>query len=192
MFFRLFFICFLSCSLVENPYQSGLINLRHLNGSVAYAGNVKSAKSDSISRYYDSQRIFEPPSVGDDNSPLNLVTANALVWKKAFEMVGGFNESYPLAGGEDVDLGLRLLQVGKISYAPESVVLHDLDNGFVRFIKRFHRYGIGNRLVSLVHDLDFSPRRFRPNQRGVVNSFLALCQYLSLLWGYKRKLVYIQ
>src|ERR1700739_2871757 len=49
------------------------------NGSIAYAGNVKSLKSDLLSQYYESQEILLPLKIyeGGNNVPQYLITANA-------------------------------------------------------------------------------------------------------------------
>ncbi len=61
--------------------------LTAMNGSVGYAGNVKAWGNDPLSRYYESQEILLPPTIVEDGHilPEYLVTANALVWKKALE-----------------------------------------------------------------------------------------------------------
>ena len=88
------------------------------NQSVAYAGMVKSVGKDLISKYYESQEILMPLKIRDEKGnfiPQYLITANCLIWKEAFINIGGFNEKIELAGGEDVDLGLRLSQIGNLS-----------------------------------------------------------------------------
>lgn len=54
-------------------------------------------------------------------------TANFSVRKSAFESIGGFDESFPnKPGGEDVDLGLRMIKKGyHIVNVPEALVHHD-------------------------------------------------------------------
>ena len=155
-----------------------------IDGSLAYAGQVKSLKNDLLSSYYDSQAIFWPP-IGPEASPQYLVTANAMVWKSAFDLIGGFNETYPLAGGEDVDLGIRLSRIGKISYAPGSQVLHDVETSLWAFLKRFYRYGAGSKLVSQLLGVEMKPRPFRPLKPTLAHWCLARLQYIGLQAGYK-------
>ena len=161
---------------------SGYLNV--LNGSVAYAGNVKSLGDDKLSQYYESQEILLPLKTSHDFVPQYLITANAFVWREAINKTGGFNENIKVASGEDVDLGLRLSQIGRLSYAFESVVFHNFDDGFSGFIKRFRRYGKGNKIVSELYKTDVKPRPFRPNEKSITNYFLAIIQYLSLTYGY--------
>lgn len=154
-----------------------------MNGAVGYAGFVGSSTVDRLSRYYESQEILFPPRVHGDR-PQYLITANALVWREAFEAVKGFDESYPLAGGEDIDLGFRLSQVGTLSYAPTSVVRHDFGDGYRGFIRRFVRYGRGNRRLAHRYQIDLAPRPFAPVVRTWHNWCAAAVQFICLAWGY--------
>lgn len=158
------------------------------NNSVAYAGNIKSLNDDKLSKYYESQEILIPLKTYDENGnfvPQYLITANSLIWKKAFTEIGGFDERIAIAGGEDVDLGLRLSQVGNLSYAFDSIAFHDFSDGVIGFYKRFKRYGQGNRLVEEIWKTDLSPTFFRPNERNLINEILAKFQYIGLKIGYK-------
>ncbi|HEU0299911.1 MAG TPA: glycosyltransferase, partial [Longimicrobium sp.] len=154
-----------------------------MNGSIAYAGYVTSRGADRLSRYYESQDILVPPRVREDR-PQYLITANALVWRRAFEAVGGFDERYPLAGGEDVDLGFRLSQIGLLSYAPTSVVRHNFSDGYGGFVRRFIRYGRGNRKLARDYRINLRPKPFIPVRQGVFNWCAALAQFLCLSLGY--------
>ncbi|MCW3071072.1 MAG: glycosyl transferase [Bacteroidetes bacterium] len=157
------------------------------NGSVAYAGNIKSYGKDLLSKYYESQEILLPlKTVNSKNEfvPQYLITANTLVWKEAFLKINGFNENISIAGGEDVDLGLRLSEVGELSYAFESTAIHKFDDGLKGFYKRFVRYGQGNRLVEELWQTKMKPNRFRPNISTPFNEIVAVLQFLFLLKGY--------
>ncbi|WP_299113019.1 glycosyltransferase [uncultured Winogradskyella sp.] len=173
------------------PTQSLLKGyLKSDNKSVAYAGNIKPLKNNSLSKYYESQEILIPLKTYNANGdfvPQYLITANALIWKQAFQDIGGFNEKITIAGGEDVDLGLRLSEIGNLSYAFESIAIHDFSDGIIGFYKRFKRYGIGNRLVQELWQTDLKPTLFRPNERTLANEFFAKFQYFSLIKGYKKE-----
>ncbi|MDI1355111.1 MAG: glycosyltransferase [bacterium] len=161
--------------------------LKSENGSVGYAGNVKSFGNDKLSAYYESQEILVPAKIYNNKgvfTPQYIITANALVWKKAFEDIGGFNETMDLAGGEDIDLGLRLSEIGDLSYCFESIVLHDFSDGWAGFRKRFIRYGRGNRIVARIWEADLTPRLFRANKKTLFNVVAAKLQFLFLAIGY--------
>ena len=156
------------------------------NGSVGYAGAVLSNGQDFISKYYESQGILMPSS-SDQNGrmcPDYLITANALVWKAALQRIGGFNESIRIAAGEDIDLGFRLREIGNLGLAASSVVYHDFNDGIVGFMKRFKRYGKGNRILAGIYSLNMKPRGIKARKECLGNSILAYLQYMSLLWGY--------
>lgn len=160
------------------------------NGSVGYAGNIKANGKDIISKYYEQQEILVPPKVYErpnEPRPDYLITANCLVWRPAFEKVGGFNESIKIAGGEDIDLGFKLLNVGQLSYAFDSIAKHNFGYGLRDFKERFVRYGYGNKIISKLYDLDLKPKAFKPNKQTPINFILAFMQYIWLTTGYKNK-----
>jgi len=74
---------------------------RAMSGAIAYAGVVRAARDDPLSRYYETQGIFSPPPVWHQGRerPTYLITANALGGRGALAQVGGFDEHFPDAGG---------------------------------------------------------------------------------------------
>ena len=161
--------------------------IEELNGAIAYAGNVKSYGTDRLSKYYESQEILIPLKIYDNNkiaTPQYLITANALVWRKGLEKIGGFNENIKIASGEDIDLGLRVSQIGRLSYAFESIVYHNFDDGLKGFFRRFRRYGKGNKIIQELYQTDTKPRPFVANDNKLINNVFAKLQYLALLYGY--------
>jgi glycosyltransferase involved in cell wall biosynthesis len=179
-------ILFTDSDCIPSPtFLSGYIVA--MNGSVGYAGQVKAWGKDSLSRYYESQYILTPP-VLDENGvtrPEYIVTANALVWKTALSAIGGFNETISIAAGEDIDLGFRLREIGSLSYAPMACVYHNFNDGFLGFIRRFVRYGKGNKIISQLYTLDLTPRKFQARQPSIFNRILSRIQYVCLAWGYR-------
>ncbi len=161
--------------------------LQDANGAIGYAGSIYAATSDCIPFYYEQQGILTPPFLLEEGvaHPTSLITANALVWKPALIQIGGFDEQFSQAAGEDLDLGLRLWQVGPLSYAPDAQVAHAFEPGLRCFIKRFVRYGRGNRLLSQCYNVDLSPRPFLSTRSLWSHRCLAILQYLCLWWGYQ-------
>lgn len=178
-------ILFLDSDCLPTP---GLINgyQQALNGAIAYTGMVQAEQHNPISHYYDTQRILHPLPLWDDGEerPAYLITANALVWREALAQVGGFDEHFPSAGGEDIDLGLRLWSVGSLAYAPSAQILHTFEPYLLAFVRRFVRYGRGNHLLATRYQADLAPHWFVPRHRSFINWFLAGVQFLSLWWGY--------
>ncbi len=157
------------------------------SNAIAYAGNVKSLNKTWLSKYYETQEILIPLKTmnhANEFVPQYLITANCLVWKKAFEEIGGFNENITIAGGEDIDLGLRLSQIGNLEYAFQSITLHNFDDGIIGFWKRFKRYGKGNKMIEKLYKTNMKPSLFRPNKRTIINEIIAKLQWLALTIGY--------
>lgn len=175
-------ILFTDSDCIPSPtFLSGYLD--QSNGAIGYAGTVKSLAKDRISSYYEDQRILMPS--GDSfGCPEYLITANSLVWRRALDEVGGFEEEITIAAGEDVDLGFRLRGIGSLSFADSSIVYHDFNDGLLGFIHRFARYGRGNHELSSRYSLNIKPRPFKPAKNGVLNSTLASLQYLSMLYGW--------
>lgn len=171
------------------PTNSFLIGyLKAQNGSIGYAGNVEAYGGDIISKYYEQQEILIPPKVYEQSNqsrPDYLITANCLVWRPAFYQVGGFNEKIRIAGGEDIDLGFKLLSIGQLSYAFDSIAKHNFGDGLRDFRDRFIRYGRGNKIISQLYGLNLKPTTFKPNKRTPINFILAFMQYTWLTVGYK-------
>ena len=156
-------------------------------GAVAYAGNIKSVGNGLLSNYYISQEILIPLKTENSERkfvPQYLITANCLVLKSAFEEINGFNEKIKIAGGEDVDLGLRLSQIGRLEFALNSVVKHNFNDGILGFANRFRRYGKGNRIIEDIYGTKMKPNIFRPNKKSIWNEIFAKLQWIFLLIGY--------
>ena len=85
--------------------------------------------------------------------PQAIVTANALVAGIALSFIGGFDETFTKAAGEDLDLGLRLRRLGVIAWAEKAVVTHLFPENREDFVRRFKRYGSGNRHLEVKHNL---------------------------------------
>lgn len=166
-------------------FISGYLKVQ--DGSVGYAGNIKADRHGIISKYYEQQEILMPPKVYEQPNrprPDYLITANCLVWREAFEKVGGFNEQIKIAGGEDIDLGFKLLNIGQLTYAFDSVAKHNFGNGLRGFRERFMRYGQGNRIVGELYKLDLKPKPFMPQKRTPINFVLAILQHHWMLKGF--------
>jgi len=107
-----------------------------------------------------------------------------MVWKSSLEKIGYFNENINIAAGEDIDLGWRLLEIGNLDYAFNSVIYHNFDDGIIGFCQRFIRYGKGNKIISKMYEIDLKPKVFSPNKLSFINQVLSKLQYICLLWGY--------
>jgi glycosyltransferase involved in cell wall biosynthesis len=80
---------------------------------------------------------------GADNN-LMLISNNVAYKKGAFTAVHGFNESFPLAAGEDMELGFRLVANGfRQRYWPAAEVAHHHNLSRWGHVQQQFRYGRG-------------------------------------------------
>jgi GT2 family glycosyltransferase len=115
--------CYLLPDALHNFQQAS-------DGAIAYAGGVNAAGNSLLASYYDTHQILVPFGLANDGTVRHVVTANALVWREAFAIVGGFDACFYMSAGEDVDLGLRLGQIGRIKYVADAAVSHDYGGYF--------------------------------------------------------------
>lgn len=180
-------VAFVDSDCLPDPEWSSSF-ARGWDGEVAVQGRVRPLGGGRLSRFYESQGILRPMSWSHDGRPRYLITANALVWRDALEAIGGFDESFRLAAGEDVDLGLRLSAVGKLRWCAEASVAHEFEDSFISFLRRFARYGRGNRtLASRVDEgleAQLRPRPFLAQSGQLEDHALALVAFGSLGAGW--------
>ncbi|MCM2275659.1 MAG: glycosyltransferase [Candidatus Didemnitutus sp.] len=155
---------------------------------VAISGPVEGAGDGLINRFMTEQGILNPPKARllyDIMLPQALVTANALVSGLAFSFVGGFDETFKIAAGEDLDLGIRLRRLGLIGWAEQAKVTHRFPEELPDFDKRFERYGAGNRQLELKHRLpSLRARKFKAELPDLQD--LADRQVAAMQRGYDR------
>lgn len=155
--------------------------------TVAIAGPIlglaTSPSASPINFYMTEEAILNPPF--DKVGPQAIVTANAAVSAAAFSAMGGFDTSYPFAGGEDLDLGLRLRSIGSIGWAAHAPVYHRFAESLEDFRRRFVRYGAGNAHLQQRLALP-SLRLARIVARSVALQRLADLQVEAMLDGYNR------
>lgn len=155
---------------------------------VAICGSVTGKGQGRINRYMTEMEILNPPFEKDlgpigERIPQAIITANALVYAPAFHKLRGFSTAFSGAGGEDLDFGIRLRELGKLVYVPRAVVSHEFDEDIQDFKRRFERYGKGNRLLEQMHKLpSLRPEPFIPKNPEF--SDLARLQIESLCRGY--------
>ena len=106
------------------------------------AGGVFAAASQSLSDY-----LYE--AGGAARGEAEFFTTNNMGCARArFERIGGFDESFPLAAGEDRDFGRRWRAAGGgLALAPDALVDHAHEMGLRGFWRQHANYGRGARLV---------------------------------------------
>lgn len=180
-------VAFVDSDCLPDPSWSSSLS-RGWGGEVGVQGRVRPLGDGRLSRFYESQGILRPMAWSHDGRPRYLITANALVWREALEVVGGFDESFRLAAGEDVDLGLRLSAVGTLRWCADASVAHEFEESVISFVRRFVRYGRGNRTLADRLDerlrSDFRPRPFFAESGQLGDHALALVAFGSLATGW--------
>lgn len=154
--------------------------------AVAWTGPTLPDPTGLLADYYAAQGILSPPSSPVDRSLESFITASVLVRREAFESVGGFDEDFRQAGGEDLDLGLRLRPHGTIGWSPGLCSCHRFREDEDDFRRRFRRYGAGLQQFGRKWGVGMQPwpvvaRRDSPEHRR-----LALIQHEELWVGWRR------
>lgn len=70
---------------------------------------------------------------------LGIGGSNGMCRLADIQKAGGFDTA--LSGAEDLEVGKRLGQLGKLLYTPDALVLHDHGRGLKDFTKEAYRYG---------------------------------------------------
>ena len=123
---------------------------------VAISGPVTGSGPGLINDYMSEQGILNPPlerTIHGAYIPQALITANALIACLPFAFRGGFDPQFTEAAGEDLDIGIRLRELGVIAWAPNAKVAHRFAEDESDFYRRFRRYGRGNRKLEMLHGL---------------------------------------
>ena len=102
-------------------------------------------------------------------------TCNLLVGRRWLEQLGGFNEQFSIAMGEDTDLGLRAEAAGAThTFADDAVVVHHLwPSGFREYLHQRRRYAEQVELM-----------RVNPAARGLLRWGFVLRGVHLLVWAF--------
>ncbi|NVJ90619.1 MAG: glycosyltransferase family 2 protein [Methylocystaceae bacterium] len=177
-------IGFIDCDCeLDARYERQLLLSLMFAGSqiVAVAGQVKSLGRGLIPEYMEEQGILNPP-FNYKKEPQSIITANSIIRKCSFNEVGGFDESFSGAGGEDIDLGIRLKSVGEIAYSEKLILRHFFPNCENDFRERFVRYGKAAKKLEKKWQVNWEPKPFDVKHEHLRN--LAKEQYLAMKKGY--------
>lgn len=99
-------------------------------------------------RYSTVNRTLEPQNPGNTY----LITCNCCYDRDALLDAGGFPESIPTPGGEDIAASIYLWKRGyRFGFDTEAVVYHDFRAGLWDFCRTYRNYGFG--CAQVVHDL---------------------------------------
>ena len=118
---------------------------------VAGIGGTIKAKptSSAISQYCAYIRFNEQPPV-DKTGIIYLITGNASFRKSSLNSIGGFDERYSFAGGEDVDLSFRLKKRGfYFKYNKTAIIFSHHKETLAALLKAYFNYGKGDSFLTL-------------------------------------------
>jgi GT2 family glycosyltransferase len=94
---------------------------------------------------YNKTFSFNPRPLYQDGELFCLPSANLAVRRDWFERIGGFDERFLYAAGEDINLSYRLKMAGAQFYIDESwYIEHEAEERLRGFWRRWYRYGFGN------------------------------------------------
>jgi GT2 family glycosyltransferase len=100
-------------------------------------------------------------SIDDHGQVRYLVTANAGWRREALEALDGFDESFPLASGEDTDLSMRAIRSGlRLATIDAAVVAHDHRATLRSVLSTFGKHGRSReQVVAANPDMEWRRRR---------------------------------
>ena len=111
-----------------------------------FLGNSISALGFPAGGSIGFDKIWKVDQQGFTNS---LSSCNCAIRKDIFWQIGGFDDSFPYAGGEDSYLAYLLRRKNyRIRYCPDVVAYHDARNSFQEFLKWQFRRGISTYIFS--------------------------------------------
>jgi glycosyltransferase involved in cell wall biosynthesis len=99
------------------------------------------------------QDLFAMRKPHEDGSGITfLLTNNAAFRRDHLIEIGGFDETFPAAAGEDVDLCMRLRAKGyTLGYEPKARIRHHNITTFAGYLKMCWRYGQGEVIIHRFH-----------------------------------------
>jgi glycosyltransferase involved in cell wall biosynthesis len=120
--------------------------------------NVDRRKHKAFFSYIKTNRHPQPDRFSHFSY---MVTANALYRKKCLLDVGGFDEAFPIPGGEDPDLSQRLIERGYYLKSIKGALIAHRDRiSFRGVFKTLRNYGIGNKIRVERKSVPFQPKTF--------------------------------
>ena len=114
------------------------------------------------------------------NNALLLVSNNVAYRRPVFEALGGFNEIFPFAGGEDTELSCRLVNSGyRQCYYPDAKIFHYHQKTSLRgYICQQFRYGRGSSCLPKINRQNQAASSIQHRLRDWFAFEMALAKYL--------------
>lgn len=144
----------LICLDGDSTVEAGFI-AEHLNGcgegkSCVCIGNVTLPPEDDVPfKAYLTTRGVHKLKLGEEVPFRYSASGNISLKRELFERVGGFDPQFSFYGGEDLDLAIRLHQLGVgFNFLPAAISYHHLRDDMETSVKK--KYIFGNRALPLV------------------------------------------
>lgn len=157
------------------------------NGVDLIGGAVQNSNKKNI--YSEvSQHItnFFVEYLNQESKSSTFLTSNNIAYRADFlKKVGGFDERFRKAGGEERALNWKIIcNGGKSVYAPDIIVEHDHEMVVARFVKQQLNYGIGSFILYKVAGKEFKlkiPKIPLAAHLQLIRSFFRGNIFLSIL-----------
>lgn len=184
--------------LADEKWISNHVDFMEENPEViASGGTVKpSIPKTFIQKYISFKRLLYRPVRDIDGKIITIVTANACYRKTYLDRVGNFNQKFRYSGGEDVDLSMRLREIGKLGYCENSVVNHYHRSSLMGLIKQHIVYGRGTYMACKENEIDYQKLKFyEPNILGFFRYSLFVISRIFTVsipefWNKKLNIIY--
>lgn len=113
---------------------------------------VRVAEVGPVTAYLNYQRFFDAPALSVDRTRY-LITANCGIRKDWIPSHLRFDPNHFNNAAEDADFGYRLRESGiELTWLPEALVVHRLNEDVGEITRRFVRYGKANAVLVSLHD----------------------------------------
>ncbi|MDH3346846.1 MAG: glycosyltransferase [Desulfobulbaceae bacterium] len=162
---------------IQSYFDAGITEAvmgRLLLPSSTYLGDSISALGFPAGGSLGFEKVWRVDENGYTNS---LSTCNCALLKSVFLELGGFDETFPYAGGEDTLLAHDLLNKGyRIKYAPEMIVHHAPRADLSGFISWQFRRGVSSYIFAskITKKSGFVKQRLRGIKNIILNSLCDL------------------
>ncbi len=161
-------VAFIDDDCIASPQWIREISSGYDNPDVAGScGNVLPVELDNIiTQFLTFEKLHQVPFLDNYGQIFYPITCNASFRKSILELVNGFDETFPYAGGEDVDLGIRIRKKGYFFIDNRNAIIrHYHKDTYIGMVKTWYRYGVGGAQWKLKNRLRLTHKR---NESGVM------------------------
>lgn len=137
------------CTIDDNYLW--LIDKKTNEFSFSLAGGIIiNCSKTKFSKVLEYMTLFYQKEQNFSDTPKFLTSNNMICLKKDFFEIGGFDESYTRAGGEDRDLSNRFFISNKnILFFQDLIVFHHHNLNLKSFFKQQYNYGLGAHILRM-------------------------------------------